>query len=356
MTKKYPFYFKSTVVLFGLILFTYGLFTLRGTLVPLAFSLLLAILLNPLTSWLQSKRIPHVAAITISILIAILVLGGILYFISSQLASFQSEMPLLKKRFTELLAQSQQWVKQYFKISMLQQQQYIGNAEASIKPVIASTLGDVLGSLTATFLLPVYTFLLLFYKKIILNFLFEVFEDEDPKEVGIIIQQTKGAIQGYMVGLLLEGLIVATLNSVALLLLGVKYAILLGVIGAILNVLPFIGGILAVIFPLIIATVTKDGVHTQIFIVVAYLIIQFIDNHYLVPVIVSSRVKINALVSIIIVLLGGALWGVAGMFLSIPFIGVIKIVFDRVPELQPWGRLLGTDQPSPSKSKGISKD
>jgi predicted PurR-regulated permease PerM len=296
MTKKYPFYFKSTVVLFGLILFTYALFNLREILVPLAFSVLLAILLNPLTSWLQSKKIPHVVAISISILLAILVLGGILYFISSQLANFQSEMPLLKKKFGDFLVQAQQWVKQYFKISMKQQQQYISNAESSIRPIIASTLGDVLGSLTATFLLPVYTFLLLFYKKVILNFLFEVFEDEDPKEVGIIIKQTKGAIQGYMVGLLLEGLIVATLNSVALLLLDIKYAILLGVIGAILNVLPFIGGILAIIFPLIIATVTKDGVQSQILIVVAYLIIQFIDNHYLVPVIVSSRVKINALV------------------------------------------------------------
>ena len=125
--------------------------------------------------------------------------------------------------------------------------------------------------------------------------------------------------------------------------LGVKYAVLLGFLGAIINVLPFIGGIVAILLPVLIATVTKDGFQTQLGIIVAYVIIQFIDNHFLIPYIVSSKVKINALISIIIVLLGGALWGISGMFLSIPFIGILKIIFDRVPELKPWGRLLGDE-------------
>ena len=162
----------------------------------------------------------------------------------------------------------------------------------------------------------------------------------------VVLNRTKGAVQSYMIGLLLEALIVGTLNTTALLILGVDYAILLGVIGALLNILPFIGGIIAVLPPLLIATVTKDGIHTQLGIVVAYLIIQFIDNHFISPYIVSSKVKINALISIVAVLLGGALWGISGMFLSIPFIGVLKIVFDRIPELHPWGTLLGMEVPT----------
>jgi predicted PurR-regulated permease PerM len=133
----------------------------------------------------------------------------------------------------------------------------------------------------------------------------------------------------------------ATLNSAALLALGVDYAILLGVLGAVINVLPYIGGIVSVALPLLMATITKDGYHTQLGILVIYLIIQFTDNHFLIPYIVSSKVKINALISIIIVLLGGALWGISGMFISIPFIGILKLVFDRVPDLKPWGKLLG---------------
>jgi len=153
-----------------------------------------------------------------------------------------------------------------------------------------------------------------------------------------------------MVGLLLEAIIVAILNSAALLILGVEYAILLGVIGAILNMLPYIGGIIAIALPLLMATVTKDGYSTQLGILVAYLIIQFIDNNFLVPRIVSSKVQINALVSIVVVLLGNALWGVPGMFLSIPFVAILKIIFDRVEGMRPWGKLLGDE--IPTKHKG----
>jgi predicted PurR-regulated permease PerM len=165
-------------------------------------------------------------------------------------------------------------------------------------------------------------------------------------EVSMVLTQTKGTIQHYMVGLLLEALIVATLDALALLFLGVDYAILLGILGALLNILPFIGGIIAVLLPVLIVTVTKDGFQTQVGVIIAYAFIQFIDNHFLVPYVVSSKVKINALVSIIVVLLGGAMWGISGMFLSIPVIGVLKIIFDRIPELRPWGKLFGTEIPA----------
>jgi predicted PurR-regulated permease PerM len=191
----------------------------------------------------------------------------------------------------------------------------------------------------------VYSFLFLYYKTLLLNFFYEVFAEKNFKEVGAVLRQTKGAIQSYMYGLVLETLIVAVLNSLVLLLLGVKYWILLGVIGAILNILPYIGGIFSVALPVIIATITKDGFHTQILILVCYMVIQFVDNHFLVPYIVSSQVQINALISIVFVLLGNAAWGVPGMFLSIPFAGILKIIFDRIDELKPWGRLLGDELP-----------
>jgi predicted PurR-regulated permease PerM len=202
-----------------------------------------------------------------------------------------------------------------------------------------------LGTLSVVVLLPIYIFLMLFYKTLILNFLYEVFAEKNSTQVSNVLKETKNAIQSYMVGLLLEAIIVAILNSAALLILGVEYAILIGVIGALLNVLPYIGGIIAIALPVLIATITKDGYTTQIGIIIAYLVIQFIDNNILVPRIVSSQVKINALVSLVIVLLGGAIWGVSGMFLSVPFIAVLKIIFDRVEGLRPWGKLLGSEVP-----------
>jgi predicted PurR-regulated permease PerM len=355
MTTKYPFYFKSTVILLGLILLVYILSSLRDIMVPLAFAVLLSILLNPLTDWFQRKKIPAILSIFFSMLIALIVITGVIYFISSQMSSFGNEWPLLKKRSIELFAKFQHWASTSMGINMQKQEQMLSDAVSSLKALAGHTLGSVLESLSIMVLLPVYTFLFLYYKKLILNFLFEIFADDNSKKVHEILRETKSAVQNYMVGLLIEGFIVAALNSIALLLIGVKYAILMGVLGAIVNVLPYIGGILAILFPVIIATVTKDGFNTQIIITVAYIVIQFIDNHFLIPFIVSSRVRINALISIVVVLLGGALWGIAGMFLSIPFVGVIKIIFDRIPELQPWGKLLGSEiATAPQKRRILS--
>lgn len=351
MIKKYPFYLKSTVVLFGLILFVYVVFNLKSILIPLSFAILLAVLLNPLVNIFQKWRIPKIAAITAAILLALILIIGVIYFISIEMGSFSDQLPLLKKKFGDLLSKGQQQINKDFNIPVAKQQQYIAEAGTGIKPLIASTVGTVMGTLGMVFLLPVYTFLFLYYKILILNFLYESFAETNSNEVSTVLRQTKGAIQSYMFGLLLEALIVATLNSVALLLLGVEYAILLGLLGAILNILPFIGGIIAILLPLIIATITKDGYNSQIGIIISYLVIQFIDNHFLVPYIVSSKVKINALISIVIVLLGNAVWGVPGMFLSIPFIGILKIIFDRLPELKPWGKLLGDQIPTRHKGQ-----
>jgi len=251
----------------------------------------------------------------------------------------------MKEKLLQLVEKVQATISERFNVDVVKQKKVLEEAGAGLKPLIGSTAGTLMNSLASMILLPVYAFLFLFYKTLLLNFLYEVFAEENFREVGVVLKQTKGAIQSYMYGLMVEALIVAILNSAALLILGVKYWVLLGVLGAILNILPFIGGIVSVALPVLIATITKDGFHTQLLVIIAYAVIQFIDNHFLVPYIVSSKVKINALISIVFVLLGGAVWGVSGMFLSIPFAGILKIIFDRVEELKPWGKLLGDDIP-----------
>ncbi len=345
MEKKYPFYFRATVTLFGIMIFVYLLFVLKGILIPLAFALMMAILLNPFVNKLQQKKIPKILSIIIALILTILLFTGIMYFISSQIAKFSNEMPVLEKKIVELFSHFKIWLRDNFSISLAKQNEMLSEAGDNLKPLIGQTLGSVLGTLSVLVLLPIYTFLMLFYKTLILNFLYEIFAEKHSSKVGVVLKQTKSAIQSYMIGLLIESLVVAVLNSTALLILGVKYPILLGVVGAILNLLPYIGGIIAIALPIIIATITKDGYSTQIGILIAYMVIQFIDNNILVPRIVSSKVKINALVSLVIVLLGGAVWGVSGMFLSIPFIAVLKIIFDRIDDLKPWGKLLGDEVP-----------
>lgn len=348
--KQYPFYLKSTIILLGIVLFVYILVNLRGVLVPFSFALIIAILLNPLVNRFRKMGLSHVLSIATAMLIAFIIISGVLYFLSSQIIGFGENFPILKEKFALLLSQLQQWVQNTFGLAIDRQVQLINEALDSSKALLGKTVGTALGTLLVILILPVYIFLLLFYKSLILNFLYEIFAEENSKKVADVLNQTKTAIQSYMVGLLLEAVIVAALNSTALLILGVNYAILLGVLGAILNMLPYIGGIIAIALPVLMATVTKDGFSTQLGILAAYAIIQFIDNNYLVPKIVSSKVQINALVSIVIVLLGNALWGVPGMFLSIPFVAILKIIFDRIDEMRPWGKLLGDE--IPTKHKG----
>ena len=353
--KELPFYAKVTIILFGLILATYILKNLGGILTPLAFAVIIAILLNPLVNILAAYKLGKVPCILLSMLLAILVIAGIFYFLSSQIVGFGENLPALKTKFSSLLESLQSWLQQKFGLSIAKQTQMINEAANNSKALIGGTVNTVLGTLGVLLLLPVYVFLFLFYKTLILNFLFKVFAEENAAKVSEILGQTKLAIQSYMVGLLMEAAIVAALNSTALLIIGVKYALLLGVIGAILNMLPYIGGIIAIALPILIATVTSEGYTTQLWIIAAYLAIQFIDNNILVPRIVSSKVKINALISIVAVLLGGALWGVAGMFLSIPFVGILKIIFDRVDGLQPWGELLGDEVPTNYQTFSLRK-
>ncbi len=345
---QYPFYVKATIILFGLIMFFFSLYVLSDILVPLAFACLIAILLNPLNNKLQ-RKLPRTLAIACCLLTAILLVGGIFYFLSKQIASFSESLPALKAKSNAIISQLQEWVQLHFGMTLDKQAAVIKQALEGGQVYLGQTLNTIFGITSFLILIPIYVFFLLFYKPLILDFLFDVFSEKNSVRVADILSETKVSVQRYILGLLIETLIVSAMNSVALLALGVRSAVLIGVIGGILNMIPYLGGIVAIILPVLMVTVTSDGYTTQLAVVGCYMVIQLIDNNILMTKVVSSKVQINALISIIIVLMGGALWGISGMFLSIPFIAILKIIFDRVDGLKPWGRLLGDTVPEAHK-------
>jgi predicted PurR-regulated permease PerM len=342
--KSYPFYIKATVILAGLILFGYILRILSPVLVPFAFACLIAILLNPLTSSLQ-RRLPRGIAIFIALSVAVILVVSLCYFLSRQMLSFSEALPALKAKFNMIAVHLQYWINKTFGVSISKQLEMVNNALQGSESYVGETLNSVLDGIGVLVLIPIYVFFLLFYKPLILDFLFQVFSEKHSMRVAEILNETKMAIQSYIIGLLIEMVIVSLMNSIALLILDVPSAILIGVIGGILNVIPYLGGIVAIALPILMVTVTKEGYSTQLAIFLSYMIIQLIDNNVLVPKIVSSKVQINALFSILIVLAGGLMWGYSGMFLSIPVVAIIKIIFDRIDGLRPWGSLLGTKIP-----------
>lgn len=338
----YPIYIKVPAVLVGLLAGIYILYTLGDILVPLAFAVLLSILLNPLYTRLE-RYMPKVPAIMVTLLISTLFIAGLLYFLSTQISVFLDSLPQIKLKLSMLLGQLQTWSKNEFGIDIKKQ---IAGLTSGSGGMLSSTVAPVLSFISVVLLLPTYVFLFLYYKPLLVDFLFQIFSEKYSLRVAEILSETKTAVQSFMQGLMIEMVIVSTMNSVALLIIGVPSAIVIGVIGGILNIIPYIGGLIAIALPVLMVTITREGFSGQLAVVIAYLVIQFIDNNILVPRIVSSKVQINALISIVAVLLGGALWGVTGMFLSIPIIGVLKIIFDRIDEMKPWGSLLGIEIPS----------
>jgi predicted PurR-regulated permease PerM len=352
---KLPFYAKFALIAIGAFAFIYTLYIGQHIILPLIYATILAILLNPLVNFLVLKKVNRTFAITLAVVVAIFILACLIYFLSAQITLFSETYPQLKEKFNATSEHLIHWVSIHFNISTIKIDNWIHHAEAeainNIGGAIGQTLSTINSVLVIVVLLPVYLFMILFYKDLLLEFIKRLFSTTHHITVFEILGNSKKIIQSYLVGLLLEAAIIATLNSVGLLCLGVDYAVILGITGALLNVIPYIGGVIAIALPMLIAYVTKDSSSYPILVLMMYLLIQFTDNHFIIPRVVASKVKINALISIIVVIIGGALWGVPGMFVSIPLTAIIKVVFDHIEPLKPWGFLLGNIVPTASKLK-----
>ena len=361
---KLPFYAAASLVSIGIFAFVAILFLAQKIIVPIIYSTIIAIVLGPAVNFFTRKGMGRITAITITLFIVIITTVFIAILLSTQMMQFTNSFPKLIEQFHILIDQLSVWVSGRFHISPNNLNVWMAKKNAEIaneaSAFIAQTIINTGSLLVVIILILVYVFMLLYYQPLLLEFLHTVFKSNKQTDINEILAETRTIIRSYLTGLLLEAAIVAILNSSALLILGIDYAILLGVISAILNVIPFIGGILAVSLPMLIAITTKSPSYA-LFVLGTYLVIQFIDNHYIVPKIVASRVKLNALISVIVVLIGGALWGIAGMFLSIPLTAIVKLIFDRIQVLKPWGYLLGDTMPaiitikSPFRKKAIAK-
>ena len=354
-----PFYIKATFFIIGF----YALFTMlniaQGIIVPIVFAIIIAIVLHPMVNFFVRIRINRLLAIIITLLLTFIIIAALGTLIISQASRFSESWPLLVDRFTEILNQTISWAANYLDINPVNIHDWITKTKGELmnnsSAVIGKTLISVGGGLVVLFLIPVYVFMILFYEPLLLDFVRKLFGANNQSRVSEIITQTKSVIQRYLVGLVIEATIVAILYTLTLWILGIEYAILLGIIGALLNMIPYVGGLVGVALPMMVAIATKSTAWYAIYVLIIYYIIQLIDNNYIVPKIVASKVKINALFSIIVVIAGNALWGIPGMFLSIPLLAIVKLIFDHIEPLKPWGFLLGDTMPTLLTIKPILK-
>jgi len=339
-----PLYQRLSLVIIGLSALVFALWVTQSLLIPLLFALLLAILLDRLVKVFSRWGINRAVGISVAVTFAMLLLAGLGYFIVTQAAHFSEAIPQLKQKVVSTGNDLEHWARHAANV----QPKQLHDAVDKVKENGMEKGGVLVGKTLTTvgtlfgffFLLPVFTFLIIYYKDLFHNFLVKLFSNGGKERLEDVLGQTKSVVQSFLIGRMFETIILAAMNWVGLMVIGVQYALLLAVLGALMNLVPYVGMIVATFITVLVAFALQD-VNAALWVFALYCVVQFIDNHFLVPLVVGSRVELNAFWSIVVVIAGGMLWGIPGMFLSIPIIAILKVIFDRVPALEPWGYVLG---------------
>lgn len=347
------------MVLISLIALFYIAVLGKSVLVPLIFGLLFSVMLLPLANFFERRlHFPRSLAALVSVLLLVLSLAALLYLVGSQITSLADDWPQFKQQVTSSVTDLQRWISAKFHIRIKQQMTYVNTATSKLLETGSSVLGDVVISFSSVLLTLVFilidTFFLLYYRRLIIRFLVAVFKEENSLIVYDVLAQIQSRIRQYILGLLLEMLIVSVATCLALWILGVKYAILLGLITGLFNVIPYIGIFTATLLSVLVTFATAGA--TKLLLVIATILgIHLIDSNVLLPVVVGAKVRINAFITVLGVIVGEAAWGIPGTFLAIPIIAITKIVFDRIEPLKPWGYLFGDEvdekEPPPLKEE-----
>jgi putative permease len=354
-----PFYTKLAMVLISLIALFYIAILGKDVVSPLIFALLFSVMLLPLANFLERRLLlPRSLASLLSVVLLVCSMAAILYLVGSQVSNLAEDWPKFKQQVTTSATDLQRWISGRFHIRIKQQNTYVSTATSKLLETGGSLLGNAVVSLSSLLLSMVFimidTFFLLYYRRLIVRFLVAVFKQENAVMVYEIIGQIQSRIRQYILGLLLEMVVVSSATTLALMIAGANYAILLGLITGLFNIVPYIGIASALVLSTIV-TFAATGVTKLLIVIACILGIHLIDSNVLLPLIVGSKVRINAFITILGVVIGGTVWGISGTFLAIPIIAICKIVFDRIDVLKPWGLLFGDErdemQPKPLKEE-----
>ncbi len=334
------------IILFSLVLLIY---LASDILFPLLMALLMAIMLRPVVAFLNTRlKFPNVIAVLLSVIMSLAVIAAIVFFISRQITSFMGDLPQIRHNLSNHLHQVEDWLNEHLNISYNKQKDYIAQIKEGNMPgnfTAGSVLNSFSGNLFSAVMIFMYTFLILLYRTLFFNFLTRLISPVHHAVLREILFEIKVVIRGYLAGLLIELCIVAVMVSAGQWLVGIDYFIFLGMLTAILNLIPYIGILLATIISIFVALASSTSLSPVLGVLVVNAVVHFVDSNILLPRIVGSKVSINALASIVGVIIGGTLVGVAGMFLAIPVIAILKVIFDRIEPLKPWGYLLGQEVP-----------
>ncbi|GEO21388.1 AI-2E family transporter [Cyclobacterium qasimii] len=323
-------------------------------LVPLVWGAFFAFALHPISKWLESRYIPRPFAIAISILFVTVIGAAIIYILINQMVLLLSDIPemntLLHEKTNRYWSELETTfgINNYFNKEEWQSIQWFPNDNLN------ETLFNTGKSIALIGIIPLYIFLLLYYRDFFVAFLLKVSANRNESILKWVADAGR-VINAYLVGMVKVTLFVALLSGLYFYFFGIKYYLLFALFIAILNLIPYIGVAISSVLVIFYVFLTSDTILAPALTLAVLWAIQLIENNLITPLVVGAKVKVNVLVVLLAVLIGGAVWGISGMVLFIPLVGILKITFDRIPSLQPYGYLLGDDFPIVEENQSLLK-
>lgn len=317
----------------------------KTLLIPLSFSILISFILYPVCKWMEKKGIHHGIAIFISIFGVMLFFGAVIYLLFTQVVEFSNEWHTFKEKLLETVNQLSILIAERFDISSEKQTTFlknvISNSGTQAISLLKITVYSISESLFYLLIIPVYSFLILYYRRLLVNVLYHVFHSEKKETIREILVETIHAYYNFIKGMLVVYLIVGLLNSIGLYIIGVPHPFLFGFIASILTFIPYVGIFISSLLPITVSWITFNSIWYPIGVIMVFSIVQILEAYIIFPYAVGSRLKINTLIIILVVIIGGIIWGAAGMILFIPFISIAKLIADRTKSLETLSLLLG---------------
>ena len=344
-TNKKPYSYELASSLLALVLIITVLYFLQGVLVPLMFSILIAISLFPVAHFLEKFNLNRVVSSILSVILAVVVISGLIWFIVHQVIVIGHNGTDLQDRFITVFNTIQHWVTIKFGVEpgdLTQKFKELSNkALSNAGTYLTAAFGSVGGILAGLIIVPLFSFFLLYYRDFFREFFFHAFKSTAQAKVHETLNKIYTVVQSYLLGLVTVMAIVAILNTIGLMILGVEYAWFFGTLASLLMLLPYIGIAIGSILPALFALATRDSYWYAIGVVAWFQVVQFLEGNLITPNIVGGKVSINPLMAVIAILLGGMLFGLAGLILALPLTAVIKVLFVAIPSMEAFGFLIG---------------
>lgn len=354
-----PSYVRFACIMIVLTILVYWLSAMQELIVPLVFSILFAMILYPINHRLESWRVPRVAAILICLVILIGFFYLLFYLISLQISSFTSEAPKLLERGNQILDKLQTFGEDRFHIErskmVSEARNYVNNLIRESGSFLTSTLLATTNTLSTISIVPLYIFFLMLYRDFFRSFFYKVFTNTKRAKIDVVFARIYTVVKDYLVGLVLVIVIVGVLNTVGLLILGIDYAVFFGFLGAFMILIPYIGILIGSLLPALFTLLTHENPLVALGVIGVFSFVQILEGNFITPYIVGSKVSINPLAAIIVLLLWGQLWGVTGLILALPMTAILKVIFDAIEPLKPYGFLIGEAERQKTKPLNVKE-